>query len=142
MDTLTPADLHARRARLRPGLLAPGAARAVVHTAVADWNVPADDGDLAILLTSDLVTSVIGRSPGRSVTLGVGYAGRHLRVEAQVPGGDIPDRGKPDPLLTLVDRFSHDWGFYRTPAGVTAYFRLQVPGPPHGAGGSGGEVQG
>ncbi|MGD0561197.1 MAG: ATP-binding protein, partial [Streptosporangiaceae bacterium] len=118
------------RARLTTGLLAPSQAREVVRTAVRSWPVSVDE-DIAVLLTSDLVTSAIRHAAGDNITLGVSATDRRLRVDllgtalADAPLDEETGRG-----LVLVARLSDTWGFYRTPAGKAVYFTLAFDEPP------------
>jgi hypothetical protein len=113
-----------RRARLTTGLLAPSEAREIVHTAVRSWSISVDE-DIAVLLTSDLVTCAIRHAAGESITLGVSATDSRLRVDllgtalADAPLDEETGRG-----LILVARLSDKWGFYRTPAGQAVYFTL------------------
>ena len=87
-----------------PGPRGPGPRRAPV------------DPDVAVLLTSDLVTNAIRHQPGGTITLGVRCVAGQLRVD--VHGSAI------GPDLILVQTLSDDWGCYPTPAGQAVYFTL------------------
>jgi hypothetical protein len=138
MAPINPADLRACRVRLTPGPAAAAHARREVRAAISAWNV-AVDADVAVLLTSDLVTSAIlscwqepagQQTAGVRVTLGIRYAAGQLRVEAHDTGrvlptaAEVPPDAEAGPGLALVARLSADWGSYRTPAGKVVYFTL------------------
>ena len=123
------AELQARRIRLAPGPAAAAEARGQVRAAIYAWDVPVDE-DVAVLLTSELVTNAVKHAPGEAVTLGVRCTRDRLRV-------DVHDRSAAPPMLAavpadaevgrglvLVAGLSADWGFYRTPLGKVVYFTL------------------
>lgn len=113
-----------RRARLTTGPLAPSQAREVVRSALRSWGVPVDE-DIAVLLTSDLVTCAIRHAAGETITLGVSATDKRLRIDvlgtalADAPLDEETGRG-----LILVARLADTWSFYRTPAGKAVYFTL------------------
>jgi len=113
-----------RRARLVTGPLAPSEARGLVRDALRAWATPVDE-DIAILLTSDMVTNAIRHTDGETITLGISATDRRLRVDvlgttlADAPVDEDTGRG-----LVLVARFSDTWGFYPTPVGKAVYFTL------------------
>jgi hypothetical protein len=132
MNTMAPprpTELHARRARLAAGPAAAGEARRQVRAAIRAWQVPVDP-DVAVLLTSDLVTSAIGPETGETVTLAISCSRGELRVDVDGtshPGSAQPDAGaggEIGPGLILVATLSHEWGFRRTPDGEAVYFTL------------------
>jgi hypothetical protein len=124
-----PTELHARRVRLTAGPAAVGEARRQVRAAICAWQVPVDP-DVAVLLTSDLVTSAVGPETGEAVTLAISCSRGELRVD--VDGTSRPGSARPDaradagtgPGLILVATLSHEWGFRRTPDGEAVYFTL------------------
>jgi hypothetical protein len=123
-----PAELHQRRVRLirEPG--AAGEARGHVRAALLAWQVPVDP-DVAILLTSDVVTSAITHGAGPSVTVAIRCSRGQLRVDvydsARSPLlADAPGDKEAGPGLALVALLADDWGVFRTPAGRTVYFAL------------------
>src|SRR6185437_609350 len=97
--------------------------------------------DIAVLLTSELVTNAISHEAGRSIMLSVTSSFGQLRV-------DVHDTSRTWPVLVdasadaeagrglmLVATLSATWGIYRTPAGKAVYFTLAFdPGPPVGDG--------
>lgn len=130
MHTMVPgraAELQACRVRLDPGPAAVAEARGRVRAAIAAWDAPVD---VAVLLTSELVTNAVRHVAGETVTLSVRCARDRLRV-------DVHDRSSALPVLTnapanaevgrglvLVASLSAEWGFYRTPMGKVVYFTL------------------
>jgi len=132
MNTMAPArvaGLQARRARLTPGPAAAAEARRQVREAIAAWDVLVD-ADVALLLTSDLVTHAMWHAVDHAVILGVRCGGGRLRVDvhdaAPSPPGldDPPADRRAWPGLALVSRLANEWGCYQTPAGKAVYFTL------------------
>jgi hypothetical protein len=130
-------QLRQRRVLLIRDPLAAGHARSHVRAAIRAWSVPVDP-DIAVLLTSDLVTEAITYWAGLSVTLGIRCSRDGLRVE--VTGASRPRPGGGDePVATgcglvLVAALSTEWGAFRAPAGQAMYFTLAfesrpAPGP-------------
>lgn len=120
--------LPACRVRLTIGPAAVAQARGQVRTAIHAWGAPVDT-DVAILLTSDLVTDAIRHETGQTITLAVRCGRGRLRVDVHGtsrawPVADGPAGGGIGPGLTLVARLSAEWGFYRTPTGTVVYFTL------------------
>jgi anti-sigma regulatory factor (Ser/Thr protein kinase) len=121
-------------------LAAAAVARSVVEDAVRAWRVPVDP-DVAVLLTSELVTNAVTHgtpTPGTFVLLTIVCDAVALRVEVHDGSDDLPvlDTGLLDagPVeaetgrgLLLVTSLSAEWGFYRTPAGKAVYFTLELP---------------
>jgi hypothetical protein len=134
----------ARRVRMRPGPAAAAMARAEVEAAIRAWGV-AVDPDVALLLTSELVTNAVthgavppgGEDSGSDscatpaqVILAITACATGLRVDvhdgsasfpvlAMVGAAEESGRG-----LLLVASLSAEWGCYRTPAGKAVYFTL------------------
>jgi anti-sigma regulatory factor (Ser/Thr protein kinase) len=108
----------------------PGSARAARHF-VADslHDVPDDVCEVAVLLTSELVTNVIvhARTPLR---VDVDLDPPHLRVAVADDAPRAPTlRRTHDARLTgrginLVQSLAADWGVDPTPPGKTVWFRL------------------
>ena len=129
------AELQACRVRLAPGPAAAAEARGQVRAAIAAWKTPVDE-DIAVLLTSELVTNAVKHTAGETVTLGIRCARDQLRV-------DVYDTSPSPPVLTnapadaeagrglvLVAELSAEWGSYRTLVGKVVYFTLAFqPGP-------------
>jgi len=124
-----PTEQHACRVRLTAGPAAAAEARRRVRAAMCAWEVPVDP-DVAVLLTSDLVTDAVRREEGETVTLTVRCADGQLRVAVrgtsrflpvQAAASAGPDTG---PGLILVATLGDEWGSYRTPEGQAVYFTL------------------
>jgi hypothetical protein len=140
MDTMAPArtaELHAYRVRLTTGPAAAGEARGQVQATIYAWSVPVDT-DVAVLLTSELVTNAIKQRTGGPVRLGIQCTRDQLRVEVHDTSASLPvlmntpadapaGRG-----LALVANLSAEWGSYRTPAGKAVYFTLAFQPDPAG----------
>jgi anti-sigma regulatory factor (Ser/Thr protein kinase) len=138
-----PAELHGCQVRLTAGPVAAGEARSQVRAAIRDWDVPVDE-DVAVLLTSELVTNAITHQAGRSsVTLALTCSPGQLRIDVHDTSRDRPvlaaapvdaETGRG---LMLVATLSDEWGSYRTPAGKAVYFTLAFQPGPAGSGGRG-----
>jgi anti-sigma regulatory factor (Ser/Thr protein kinase) len=136
MDSMAPAraaDLHQRRVRLARQPVAAGQARGHVRAALNSWQVPVDT-DVAVLLTSDVVTNAILHGAGPSVTVAIRCSRGQLRVDVYdsarslpVPA-ETPDEDGAGPELVLVAQLADDWGVFRTPAGRAVYFALTFNG--------------
>ena len=127
------------RIPLMADLAAAAAARSVVEDAIRAWRVPVD-ADVAILLTSELVTNAVTHgtpAAGTFVLLTIACDAAGLRVAVHDGSGDLPvlDTGVLDDApaeaetgrgLLLVTTLSAEWGFYRTPAGKAVYFTLEL----------------
>jgi anti-sigma regulatory factor (Ser/Thr protein kinase) len=133
-----------RVVRLASRLSAVAAARTEVEAAICAWCA-AVDPDVAILLTSELVTNAVthatvhrnGRAARRgaeAVLLVIAADDAGLRVDVHDGSGDLPvladcpaeadaETGRG---LLLVTSLSAEWGFYRTPGGKAVYFTLQA----------------
>src|ERR1700761_2739181 len=77
---IRPTDLHSRRFRLSAGPAAAAEARDRVRAAIRTWDVPVDP-DVAVLLTSELVTNAIKHEAGKTITLFITCSYGHLRVD-------------------------------------------------------------
>ena len=122
-----PADLVRRRILLTREPLAAGQARSQVRAAIRAWAVPVDP-DIAILLTSDLVTEAITYWAGQSLMLAIRCSRDALRVDVTDASGPLPEAAD-EPVATgrglvLVAALSTQWGAFRTPAGQAMYFTL------------------
>ena len=137
-----------RVVRLASRLSAVAAARTEVEAAIGAWCV-AVDPDVAILLTSELVTNAVthatarrgrnGRAARRggaaeAVLLVIAADDAGLRVDVHDGSVDLPvladcpadadaETGRG---LLLVTSLSAEWGFHRTPGGKAVYFTLEV----------------
>jgi anti-sigma regulatory factor (Ser/Thr protein kinase) len=135
-----------RVVRLAAGLSAVAAARREVAAAIGAWRVRVDP-DVAILLTSELVTNAVthvGPNPngkaaergmtGQAVLLVIAADDAGLRVDVHDGSADLPVvsgyRAEADEEtgrgLLLVTSLSAEWGFYRTAGGKAVYFTLEV----------------
>ncbi len=124
-----PAQLLARRVRLATRPAAVAEARSHVRDTISAWDLPVDQ-EIAVLLTSELVTNAISHEMGEHVTLVIRGSHDRLRVEVHdtscavpVPM-DAPADAETGRGLMLVDNLANDWGYYRTPAGKAVYFML------------------
>jgi anti-sigma regulatory factor (Ser/Thr protein kinase) len=136
MNTMAPprtTELQMRRIRLSAGPMAAAEARGEVRAAILSWEVPVDE-DIAVLLTSDLVTNAIRHAAGERVMLGIRCSSDQLRIDVYDTSRTLPmlaDAAEDDENgrgLMLVAKLSSDWGFYRTPAGKAVYFTLALEG--------------
>jgi anti-sigma regulatory factor (Ser/Thr protein kinase) len=136
-----------RVVRLAARLSAVAVARDEVAAAISAWCVRVDP-DVAVLLTSELVTNAVTHATvnrnrkaaergmtGQSVLLVIAADDAGLRVDVHDGSADLPvvssyqavaDAGKGRGLL-LVTSLSAEWGFYRTAGGKAVYFTLEVP---------------
>jgi anti-sigma regulatory factor (Ser/Thr protein kinase) len=136
-----------RVVRLAARLSAVAVARDEVAAAISAWCVRVDP-DVAILLTSELVTNAVTHATpnrngkaaergmtGESVLLVIAADDAGLRVDVHDGSGDLPvvsgyvaeadaETGRG---LLLVTSLSAEWGFYRTAGGKAVYFTLEVP---------------
>lgn len=124
-----PAQLLARRVRLATRPAAAAEARSHVRETISTWDLPVDP-EIAILLTSELVTNAVSHETSGHVTLVIRGSHDRFRVEVHdtsfavpVPM-DAPADAETGRGLMLVDNLADDWGFYRTPAGKAVYFVL------------------
>jgi anti-sigma regulatory factor (Ser/Thr protein kinase) len=135
-----------RVVRLAARLSAVAAARDEVAAAISAWCVRVDP-DVAVLLTSELVTNAVthatanrnGRAAergmtGQSVLLAIAADDSGLRVDVHDGSADLPIVGYAAEAdaetgrgLLLVTSLSAEWGFYRTAGGKAVYFTLEVP---------------
>jgi anti-sigma regulatory factor (Ser/Thr protein kinase) len=132
---IRPTVQRPRRIALAAGPAAAAQARRQVRAAIDAWDVPVDP-DVAVLLTSELVTNAIRHEPGETVLLSITCVCGQLRVDvhdtscsvpvpAHAPSDAEAGRG-----LMLVASLSADWGYHRTPAGKAVYFTLVFPDDP------------
>jgi anti-sigma regulatory factor (Ser/Thr protein kinase) len=136
MAPTRPTELQVCRIRLTASPVAAGEARGRVRAAIRAWDIPVEE-DIAVLLTSELVTNAISHEAGTTIMLSVTSSSGMLRV-------DVHDTSRTWPVLVdasadaeagrglmLVATLSATWGIYRTPAGKAVYFTLAFdPGPP------------
>ncbi len=133
-----PTELHRCRVRLATGPAAAGEARSQVRAAICAWDVPVDP-DVAVLLTSELVTNAVRHEASGTVTLAITCSCRELRVDVFDTCRffpvvvDAPAEAETGRGLMLVATLSADWGFYRIPAGKAVYFTLALAADDVGA---------
>jgi hypothetical protein len=124
-----PTELQQRRFRLTREPAAAAEARGQVRAVIRACKVPVDP-DIAVLLTSDLVTSAIMHGNGETVILLVRCSRGHLRIDVYDTSRSLPTEvGEPPGAengrgLALVAALSAEWGSFRTPAGEAGYFTL------------------
>ena len=147
MAPTRPTELPGYRVRLTTGPAAAAEARRQVRAAIYAWDIPVDQ-DVAILLTSELVTNAIGHEVTGIITLAITCSCGQLRVDVHDTSRalptliDAPVDAETGRGLMLVTTLSAEWGFYRTPAGKAVYFTLAFePGVALGGGRSPQEVQ-
>lgn len=133
MNAIAPtrlSELHQWRVPLTTGLAAAGEARKQVRAAIWAWDVSVDP-DVAVLLTSELVTNAIRHEEGETIMLAITCSSGQLRVDVHDTSRTLPvvadaaadaETGRG---LMLVATLSDEWGFYRTPAGKAVYFALE-----------------
>ena len=137
-----PTELYQRRVRLAREPSSAAEARGRVRSALQAWQVPVDP-DIAILLTSDLVTNAINYGDGETITLAIRCGHGHLRIDVYDTSCSLPAAAD-EPAqtagrgLVLVAALSTAWGSFRTPAGKAMYFALAFqpdlpPGGDHSA---------
>jgi anti-sigma regulatory factor (Ser/Thr protein kinase) len=121
-----------RRARFRPELGSPAAARAFVRSELEE-RVPEPPLETAILLTSELVSNALLHAR-TEVDLLLIMAASGVRVEVHDCGVHRPpDTPPPAPLeattgrgLMMVDALAQSWGVDGTVEGKTVWFELPV----------------
>ena len=129
MAPTRPTELRGCRVRLTAGPAAAAEARRQVRAAIRTWDIPVDP-DVAVLLTSELVTNAIRHEADETVTLAITCPRAQLRIDVhdtsrllpvlmEVPADAEAGRG-----LMLVAALSDQWGVYPTPAGKAVYFTL------------------
>jgi anti-sigma regulatory factor (Ser/Thr protein kinase) len=129
-----PMARHAFRIPLLADLTAAASARAVIEDVIRAWRVPVD-ADVAVLLTSELVTNAVThgtKETGEFVLLAVACDAAVLRVDVHDGSGDLPvlDIAPADAEtgrgLLLVTSLSAEWGSYATADGKAVYFTLEL----------------
>jgi anti-sigma regulatory factor (Ser/Thr protein kinase) len=143
LAAIRPAEVRECHVRLAACAAAPAQARSQVRVAISAWDARID-GDLAVLLTSELVTNAIAHEPGETITLVISCSRDQLRVDVHDTSLALPvlaaaaadaETGRG---LMLIATLSAEWGFYRCPGGKAVYFTLAfqpelppcgVPGP-------------
>ena len=124
-----PTEVRGCRVRLTAGPAAAAQARRQVQAAIRAWDIPVDP-DVAVLLTSELVTNAIRHEVTGIVMLAITCSCGQLRVDVHDTSRalpmlvDAPADAEAGRGLLLVTTLSAEWGFYRTPAGKAVYFTL------------------
>ena len=80
MAPTRPTEMQVCRVRLAAGPAAAAEARRQVEAAICAWDCPVE-ADIAVLLTSELVTNAIRHQAGAAITLAVTSAFGQLRVD-------------------------------------------------------------
>ena len=132
MALTRPTELRGCRVRLTAGPAAAAEARRQVQAAIRTWDILVDP-DVAVLLTSELVTNAIRHEVTGIIMLAITCSCGQLRVDVHDTSRALPMLID-DPVdaetgrgLMLVTTLSAEWGFYRTPAGKAVYFTLAFP---------------
>jgi anti-sigma regulatory factor (Ser/Thr protein kinase) len=140
MAPTRPTELQLCRVRLTAGPAAAAEARSQVRAAIRAWDLRVDP-DVAVLLTSELVTNALRHETGDTVTLAITCSLGQLRVDVYDTSRflpvlvDAPPDAEAGRGLVLVATMSDEWGYYRTPAGKAVYFALRSqPGHAEGNG--------
>src|SRR6516165_9119923 len=124
-----PTEARGYRVRLTAGPAAAAQARRQVRAAICTWDIPVDP-DVAVLLTSELVTNAIRHEVTGIVVLAITCSCDQLRVDVHDTSRalpmlvDAPVDAETGRGLMLVTTLSAEWGFFRTPAGKAVYFTL------------------
>jgi anti-sigma regulatory factor (Ser/Thr protein kinase) len=145
MAPTRPTELQGCRVRLPSGPAAAGEARSQVRAFIRAWDIPVEE-DVAVLLTSELVTNAIRHEASGTITLAVTCSTDELRVDVHDTARslpvvmDAPADAETGRGLLLVATLASDWGCCRTPAGKAVYFTLAFQ--PDVAEGSGRGPQG
>ena len=137
MDTMArprPTVQRPRRIRLANRPAAAAEARRQVMTTTFAWDIPVDL-DVAVLLTSELVTNAIRHEAGETITLTITCVCGQLRVDVHDTSRTMPvmmdarvdaEAGRG---LMLVASLSTDWGVHLTRSGKAVYFTLEFDQP-------------
>lgn len=143
MDTMArprPTVQRPRRISLAAGPAAAAEARRQVLATIYAWDIPVDI-DVAVLLTSELVTNAIRHEAGETITLTVTCVCGQLRVDVHDTSRTMPvildaqadaEAGRG---LMLVASLSTDWGVHGTRSGKAVYFTLEFDLPDLDGGG-------
>jgi len=122
-------ELHQRRILMTRRPAAAAEARRQVRAIIRAWEIPVDP-DIAVLLTSDLVTHAIVQWDSETITLAVRCSRDQLRVDvydASLPlpmAVDEQAARQAPPGLALVASLSTEWGSFLTFTGKAMYFAL------------------
>ena len=129
MTQTRPTELHQRRILMTRKPAAAAEARSQVRAVIRAWEIPVDP-DIAVLLTSDLVTHAIVHWNIETITLAVRCSHDQLRVDIYDTSLPLPMAvdeqavRQPPPGLALVASLSTEWGSFLTFTGKAMYFAL------------------
>ena len=129
MTQTRPTELHQRRIMMTRRPAAAAEARGQVRAIIRAWELPVDP-DIAVLLTSDLVTHAIVNWDSETITLAVRCSRDQLRVDVYDTSLPLPMAvdeqvaGQARPGLALVASLSAEWGSFLTFTGKAMYFAL------------------
>ena len=129
MTQTRPTELHQRRILMTRRPAAAAEARGQVRAIIRAWELPVDP-DIAVLLTSDLVTHAIVNWDSETITLAVRCSRDQLRVDVYDTSLPLPmavdelAARQPPPGLALVASRSTEWGSFLTFTGKAMYFAL------------------
>jgi anti-sigma regulatory factor (Ser/Thr protein kinase) len=132
LERLRPTVRRPRRIPLTARPRAAAEARSLVRAAIRAWDVPVDP-DIAVVLTSELVTNALQHEAGETITLTITCVCDQLRVDVHDSSPCVPviEDAQADAEagrgLMLVASLSAAWGYYPTPAGKAVYFTLLPP---------------
>jgi hypothetical protein len=104
-------------------------ARGQVRAVIRAWGIPVDP-DIAVLLTSDLVTHAIVHWDSATITLAVRCSRDQLRVDVYDTSLPLPMAvdeqaiAEAGPGLALVANVATEWGSFLTFTGKAMYFAL------------------
>src|SRR5260370_35297403 len=117
MAPTRPTELHQRRVRLTREPAAAAEARSQVRAVISAWQVPVEP-DIAVLLTSDLVTNAITHGDGKTITLAIRCSCGQLRIDIYDTSRSLP-MAVDEPAVTktghglvLVAALSTEWGSF------------------------------
>ena len=132
MALTRPTELRGCRVRLTAGPAAAAEARRQVQAAIRTWDILVDP-DVAVLLTSELVTNAIRHEVTGIIMLAITCSCGQLRVDVHDTSPtmpvimDSPACAEAGRGLMLVASLSTDWGVHRTRSGKAVYFTLAFP---------------
>jgi anti-sigma regulatory factor (Ser/Thr protein kinase) len=150
MDTmarLRPTVQPPRRISLATGPSAAAEARRQVLAMIHAWGIPVDL-DVAVLLTSELVTNAIRHEAGETILLTITCICGQLRVDVHDTSRvmpvimDAPADAEAGRGLLLVASLATDWGVHTTRSGKAVYFTLAFGSDPSDLGGDDRRPQG
>jgi hypothetical protein len=129
MTQTRPTELHQRRILMTRKPAAASEARSQVRAVIRAWEIPVDP-DIAVLLTSDLVTHAIIHWDSATITLAVRCSRDQLRVDVYDTSLPLPmavdeqAMTETRPGLALLASLATEWGSFLTFTGKAMYFAL------------------